>query len=170
MGWWLGGMAYASALFWSRCGVAPLKRFDGMIAIFFLFAVVWAADVFAYFAGRTFGGPKLAPRISPKKTWSGMIGGLIGSMSAGLGLLMLVGISVSIMHALIALIAWPRFSGGRSVRIGLQAPVRCEGFGHAYPWSWWFHGSAGWICHCCGFGCGRLACHVAGFLMPRQDC
>jgi phosphatidate cytidylyltransferase len=56
-----------------------------MLGINFLFSVmvlVWAADVFAYFAGRTLGGRlftrKLAPTISPGKTWEGAIGGLIG--------------------------------------------------------------------------------------------
>ncbi len=41
--------------------------------------VTWATDIFAYFAGRRFGGAKLAPRISPNKTWSGLIGGMTGA-------------------------------------------------------------------------------------------
>lgn len=49
----------------------------GVFAIFFLFLVVWSADIAAYFTGRTIGGPKLAPKISPGKTWSGLTGGLI---------------------------------------------------------------------------------------------
>ncbi|HEX8364748.1 MAG TPA: phosphatidate cytidylyltransferase [Allosphingosinicella sp.] len=44
-----------------------------------LFLVVWATDIFAYFAGRAIGGPKLAPRISPNKTWAGLVGGVIGA-------------------------------------------------------------------------------------------
>ncbi|GGB94359.1 phosphatidate cytidylyltransferase [Novosphingobium endophyticum] len=40
---------------------------------------VIAVDVFAYFAGRTFGGPKIAPSISPSKTWSGLVGGIAGA-------------------------------------------------------------------------------------------
>ncbi len=46
--------------------------------IILLFAVTWAADIFAYLVGNLFGGPKLWPRFSPNKTWSGFIGGLIG--------------------------------------------------------------------------------------------
>ena len=42
----------------------------------FLFAIVWTTDIVAYFLGRLIGGPKLLPRVSPKKTWSGAIGGL----------------------------------------------------------------------------------------------
>lgn len=49
---------------------------DGLLFAFFLMSVVWATDIFAYFTGRALGGPKLWERISPKKTWSGALGGL----------------------------------------------------------------------------------------------
>ena len=55
----------------------------GTHAIFFLFAVVWSADSLAYFTGRALGGPKFAPRISPKKTWSGFFGAVAGGALAG---------------------------------------------------------------------------------------
>ena len=45
----------------------------GLMAMLFLFAVVWSTDILAYFIGRKLKGPKLAPRISPGKTWSGAI-------------------------------------------------------------------------------------------------
>jgi phosphatidate cytidylyltransferase len=45
--------------------------------------VTWATDIFAYFAGKTIGGPKLAPRISPAKTWAGLIGGAVGAGVCG---------------------------------------------------------------------------------------
>ncbi|MGD9866765.1 MAG: phosphatidate cytidylyltransferase [Hyphomicrobiales bacterium] len=48
-----------------------------VMAILFLFAVVWTADTAAYFTGKAIGGPKLAPAISPGKTWSGFFGGLL---------------------------------------------------------------------------------------------
>jgi phosphatidate cytidylyltransferase len=51
----------------------------GVHAIMWVMLVVWATDTFAYFAGRMFGGPKLAPILSPKKTWSGLIGGMFGA-------------------------------------------------------------------------------------------
>ena len=59
---------------------APL----GLWLILFLFAVVWTTDIAAFFAGRAIGGPKLWERVSPKKTWSGAIGGLLGAALAGL--------------------------------------------------------------------------------------
>ncbi len=49
----------------------------GIMVIFFLFMIVWSADTAAYFTGRAIGGPKLAPSISPGKTWAGFAGGLI---------------------------------------------------------------------------------------------
>ena len=52
--------------------------------VLFLFLVVWASDIGAYLAGRRFGGPKLAPAISPNKTWSGAAGGLAAAMLVGL--------------------------------------------------------------------------------------
>jgi phosphatidate cytidylyltransferase len=64
------------ALIWLRA--APW----GFYATLFVMAVVWGADIAAYFTGRTLGGPKLAPAISPNKTWSGAIGGLAGSLAA----------------------------------------------------------------------------------------
>ena len=51
-----------------------------------VFAVTWSADIVAYLAGSLFGGPKLWPRLSPKKTWSGFIGGLAAVMLAGGGI------------------------------------------------------------------------------------
>lgn len=54
----------------------------GIAAIVFVMLTVWAADITAYFAGRIIGGPKLAPRISPKKTWAGLFGAMAGSAVA----------------------------------------------------------------------------------------
>jgi phosphatidate cytidylyltransferase len=79
--WAPAGLAYAGlsglSLAWLRDGDQP-----GLTAILFLFAVVWATDIAAYFVGRAVGGPKLAPRLSPNKTWSGSIGGLAGAVLA----------------------------------------------------------------------------------------
>ena len=75
-------MLYAGALL-----IAPvLLRRDaalGFAAILFLFAVVWLTDIAAYFVGRALGGPKLMPRVSPNKTWSGAIGGTLGGVVGG---------------------------------------------------------------------------------------
>ncbi len=55
----------------------------GLVAMLFVFAVVWATDILAYFVGRAIGGPKWRPKISPGKTWSGAIGGAVCAVIAG---------------------------------------------------------------------------------------
>jgi phosphatidate cytidylyltransferase len=80
--WNASGVAYAAI----SAVTLSLIRGDGqagLLAILFLFAVVWATDVFAYFVGRAVGGPKLAPSISPGKTWSGAVGGAVGGLAGG---------------------------------------------------------------------------------------
>lgn len=75
--WLLGGLAYVGlACFTLLMFSAP---FFGMTPAILLIAGVIGTDVGAYFAGRTIGGPKIAPSISPSKTWSGLIGGMIGA-------------------------------------------------------------------------------------------
>ncbi|MCO6185993.1 phosphatidate cytidylyltransferase [Rhizobium sp. L1K21] len=77
--WWPAGIAYAGL---SGLSLAYIRGSDlaGLVAIIFLFAVVWGTDIAAYFVGRAIGGPKLAPRISPGKTWSGAVGGTIAGV------------------------------------------------------------------------------------------
>jgi len=57
---------------------------EGTFLIFFVVLVTWAGDTGAYMVGRWIGGPRLAPRISPGKTWSGAAGGLLAAIAAGL--------------------------------------------------------------------------------------
>jgi phosphatidate cytidylyltransferase len=83
--WIAGGVLYASALLIALVFIRVDAEF-GFMAIIFLFAVVWATDIFGYVVGRSMGGPKLAPSISPKKTWSGAIGGLLGAAGAALAI------------------------------------------------------------------------------------
>ncbi|MBU6339571.1 MAG: phosphatidate cytidylyltransferase [Rickettsiales bacterium] len=63
--------------------VIKLRMIDSDILLW-MFGIIWATDVFAFFAGKTFGGKKLAPTISPNKTWSGLVGGVIASILIGL--------------------------------------------------------------------------------------
>jgi phosphatidate cytidylyltransferase len=64
------------------CGLPVLalvfirRQDEGLIWAFWALSLVWATDIGAFFAGRAIGGPKLAPRLSPNKTWAGLIGGV----------------------------------------------------------------------------------------------
>lgn len=82
-GFWLG----FGVLYIGLAGVSLIHlRGDaaaGLSNVLFLFLVVWSSDIGAYLAGRRFGGPKLAPAISPNKTWSGAAGGLVSAMAVG---------------------------------------------------------------------------------------
>ena len=66
---------------------AQFLRLDplGMFVIGYILLSVWAVDIFAMFAGKLIGGPKLAPVISPKKTWAGLVGGMVGKARIALG-------------------------------------------------------------------------------------
>ena len=83
--WQIAGFVYALvpslALLWIRERVEAGGHRIGLELLVWVFIVTWSVDIGAYFAGRTFGGPKLAPAISPNKTWAGLIG---GTVSAGL--------------------------------------------------------------------------------------
>ncbi|WP_428492005.1 phosphatidate cytidylyltransferase [Rhodopila sp.] len=73
----------ALALVWLRCQTGSGNTSVGFANVFVLLLVIWASDVGAYIAGRAIGGWRLAPRISPAKTWSGVLGGVIAAATVG---------------------------------------------------------------------------------------
>jgi phosphatidate cytidylyltransferase len=81
--WVITGLGYiaigATALLWLRS--APDV---GRANVLFLLIVVWSNDIGAYVVGRLIGGPRMAPRISPGKTLSGAVGGLLAAAAAGM--------------------------------------------------------------------------------------
>jgi len=82
--WLAAGISYVAlpimALLWIR------MQDNGLLLAFWALSLVWATDIGAFFAGRNFRGPKVAPAISPNKTWSGLIGGMIAALLLGWGL------------------------------------------------------------------------------------
>jgi phosphatidate cytidylyltransferase len=104
------GVAYvglpAVALLWLR-GDEPL----GAAAVLFVLVIVWTSDTAAFAAGRSLGGPKLWPRVSPNKTWSGLAGALVGSALAGA------------LFAGVSGLGTPACLAGKGVLLGLVAQL-----------------------------------------------
>ncbi len=85
--WRIGGLFYVTipcaALIWLRDVHFEDTPDAGRWLVLFVVLTVWATDIGAYFAGRQIGGPKLAPVISPNKTWAGLGGGVLAAAVAG---------------------------------------------------------------------------------------
>jgi phosphatidate cytidylyltransferase len=130
--WLAGGVAYAALLLF-----APLiLRRDpdlGLAAMLFLFAVVWGTDVMAYFAGRTFGGPKLWRAVSPKKTWSGAVGGTLGGIAAGVLTVKLSGLPVAPMLVLVACFLSVVAQAGDLIESAVKRHFGAKDAGHLIP-------------------------------------
>jgi phosphatidate cytidylyltransferase len=81
----------------------------GRNTVLWILAVVWATDIGAYAAGRTFGGARLAPRLSPNKTWSGLIGGVVCAAAAGVVVALFVDstiiVTISLLSGILAVVA-----------------------------------------------------------------
>lgn len=82
--WTATGFAYAAAAEIASV-LVRLDRIEGFAALTLVLLVVWVTDIGGYFAGRGIGGPKLWPRVSPKKTWAGAIGGFVASLVVAAG-------------------------------------------------------------------------------------
>jgi phosphatidate cytidylyltransferase len=80
--WLVGGVLYIAlpclSLLWLRLAAA-----NGLHVMLWVLLAVWASDIGAYAAGRTVGGPRLMPAVSPNKTWSGLAGAMISAAAAG---------------------------------------------------------------------------------------
>lgn len=91
--------APALALAWLR-----FEAGAGLWFVYWLLVTVWATDTGAYLVGRLVGGPRLAPRISPKKTWSGLAGGAVAAGLAGFALSNATATGVPLLCALASIV------------------------------------------------------------------
>ena len=82
--WTAAGFLYAAAAQMASV-LVRLDQAHGFVALVFVLLVVWVSDIGGYVAGRGIGGPKLWPRVSPKKTWAGAVGGFAGSLVIAAG-------------------------------------------------------------------------------------
>jgi phosphatidate cytidylyltransferase len=83
-GWMAGGFFYAAAA-QTASVLVRLDSTNGFVALVFVLLIVWVTDIGGYVAGQGIGGPKLWPRVSPKKTWAGAIGGFGASLVVAAG-------------------------------------------------------------------------------------
>lgn len=107
----VGGLWSVAGFLYSGCALVALIMLresggsvSGLVAVLFLFAAVWSTDIGAYFAGRHFGGPKIATAISPNKTWSGAIGGLLAAIVAAILVFAVAGLQSFSQAAVLAAI------------------------------------------------------------------
>lgn len=104
----------------------------GFYAVLFVFLIVWSTDTAAYFTGRHFGGKKLAPSISPGKTWSGFTGGLFAGLIVGA--LYAVSLDKSpVLPALIGLILSAIAQAGDLAESAVKRHFGVKDSGHLIP-------------------------------------
>jgi len=130
--WGAAGVAYAGVAV-----VAPvvLRRDPdfGLIAILFLFAVVWSTDVLGYFVGRAIGGPRLAPIVSPNKTWSGACGGAVGAVAAGAAVALASGAIALVPAAAVAFLLSVASQAGDLFESGVKRRFGVKDTSHVIP-------------------------------------
>lgn len=103
--WMVAGVPYIAV---PVLALAWLRADAGYVPVFWLMAVVWGTDIGAYAAGRSIGGPLLAPRVSPKKTWSGLGGGVVAAFAVGAATGMALGTAwapLALVSACLAVVA-----------------------------------------------------------------
>lgn len=102
--WTIGGLFWivlpCIAFDWMRGLTLAKDGQDGFAIAVYIVTIVWSVDIAAYLTGRALGGPRLAPRLSPKKTWAGLIGGMAAAVAAGAIVAKLFAASSPLMIAL----------------------------------------------------------------------
>jgi phosphatidate cytidylyltransferase len=159
--WSVAGFLYAAC----AEGASILVRHDavhGFVALVLVLLVVWVTDIGGYFAGRGIGGPKLWPRVSPKKTWAGAIGGFVASLAVAAGFATL---NLGKMVPLLALAAFlsvisqfgDLFESGVKRRFGVKDSSQI------------IPGHGGLLDRLDGFVAAILAAAILGFLRGGAD-
>ncbi len=108
---------------------------NGLLAVIWLLVLVWSADSGAYAAGRLIGGPKMAPRISPNKTWAGLGGCVVAAAIAGVGVAQFAGLDgyMKIEAALISGLVGMVSQGGDLVESAFKRHFGVKDSSHLIP-------------------------------------
>jgi phosphatidate cytidylyltransferase len=130
--WRAAGVAYAGIALLAPVVLRGDRSF-GLVAILFLFAVVWSTDVLGYFVGRAIGGPRLAPAVSPNKTWSGACGGALGAVAAGAVVASLAGSMAVVPAAAVALALSIASQGGDLFESAVKRRFGVKDASHVIP-------------------------------------
>lgn len=154
-----GGIAYIGI----PAAAVMLLRADatfGFPAVIFLLISVWCTDIMAYVTGRLFRGPKLAPSISPGKTWSGCIGGLVFPVALGYGFALWLGGTSAPKLALVSGLLSVATQAGDLAESALKRAAGVKDAGKLIP------GHGGLLDRLDGF---LIAAFVAGLLALLRD-
>ncbi|NVJ99034.1 MAG: phosphatidate cytidylyltransferase [Alphaproteobacteria bacterium] len=126
-GWWFAGIGYVTL---PLIALSVLREASSILVLW-VFLIVWATDVGGYFAGKGIGGPKLAPRISPKKTWAGLLGGMALAALVSIGMAEVLGLHEYNWHFAAALAAWAQV--GDLVESGIKRHFNVKDSGGLIP-------------------------------------
>ena len=113
-------------------GVLMLLRVSGPAVLLYVLAMVWAADVGAYFVGRRIGRVRLAPRVSPGKTWEGVAGGLVAAAVAAVVGALVLGLPVAVMLPVALCVASISVLGDLTVSL-FKRNAGLKDSGHLFP-------------------------------------
>jgi phosphatidate cytidylyltransferase len=130
--WAAAGILYAGSLLLA-CVLLRSDAQYGFVAIVLLFAVVWTTDILAYFVGRLVGGPRLWTRVSPKKTWSGALGGVVGAILAAAAVAYYAHLANSLAVAALALVLSAASQAGDLVESAFKRRFGVKDAGHVIP-------------------------------------
>ena len=132
IGWMAGGLVYGGL---PAIGLVVLRQIPeaGILAVGWALTTVWASDIGAYAAGRAIGGAKLIPAISPNKTWSGAIGGIVAAIAWSLGYYAVFGFTWIAGPILTSIIASVTGQGGDLFESWLKRRFGVKDSGTLFP-------------------------------------
>lgn len=137
IGWLFSHLIMLRALATPLYPPAPLDQLrlePGAAWVYLVLAITWLQDTVAYFVGRRWGRHRMAPVLSPKKTWEGAIGGLIGSIAGGLAATALFGLPISLgTAALLGLVGGIVGPLGDLAESSIKRQVGLKDAGHLIP-------------------------------------